>query len=49
VPTLQPGMRGVFWFCVLGFVLISALLLMLRTELETRRQELDRLYLAAED
>src|SRR5918999_4924193 len=27
VPTLQPGMRGVFWFCVLGFVLISALLL----------------------
>jgi hypothetical protein len=28
---------------------MSALLLMLRTELETRRQELDRLYLASED
>jgi heme exporter protein C len=49
VPTLQPGMRGVFWFCVLGFVLMSALLLMLRTQLEARRQELDRLYLASED
>jgi heme exporter protein C len=49
VPTLQPGMRGVFWFCFLGFLLVSALLLMLRTELEKRRQELDTLYLAAED
>jgi heme exporter protein C len=49
VPTLQPGMRGTFWFCVLGFVLMSALLILVRTELEKRRQDLDRLYLAVED
>ena len=49
VPTLQPGMRGVFWFCFFGFVLMSALLLMLRGELEKRRQALDALYLASED
>ena len=49
VPTLQPGMRGVFWFCFLGFVLMSALLLMLRSELEKRRQTLDGLYLASDE
>jgi heme exporter protein C len=49
VPTLVPGMRGVFWFCVLGFVLVSTLLLALRIELEKRRQQLDALYLATED
>ena len=49
VPSLPPGMRGVFWLCVLGFLVVSTLLLMVRTELEKRRQELDQLYLAAED
>ena len=49
VPSLQPGMRGVFWFSVAGFLLISTLFLMVRAELEKRRQELDALYLAAED
>lgn len=49
VPSLPPGMRGLFWFCVLGFVLVSTLLLMVRTELERRRQELDQLYLAVEE
>ncbi len=49
VPTLQPGMRGVFWICVLGFLLVAALLVMVRAELEKRRQQLDRLYLALED
>jgi heme exporter protein C len=49
VPTLPAGMRGLFWMCVLGFTLVSALLLMLRSELEKRRQSLDALYLASED
>jgi heme exporter protein C len=49
VPSLPSGMRGVFWLCVLGFLVVSTLLLMARTELEKRRQELDQLYLAAED
>jgi heme exporter protein C len=49
IPSLQPGMRGPFWFCVAAFLLLSIVILMLRTELEKRRQELDALYLAAED
>jgi len=49
VPTLQAGMRGPFWFCVLAFVLVSMVILMLRVELEKRRQQLDELYLAVED
>lgn len=49
VPTLPPGLRGPFWFCVVAFVLVSALMLMVRTELEKRRQELDELYLMAEE
>jgi heme exporter protein C len=49
IPTLQAGMRGTFWFCVVAFLLLSIVILMLRTELERRRQELDALYLAAED
>jgi heme exporter protein C len=49
IPTLQPGMRGTFWFCVAAFMLLSAVILMVRVELEKRRQELDALYLAAED
>ena len=49
IPSLQAGMRGTFWFCVVAFLLLSIVILMLRTELERRRQELDALYLAAED
>ena len=49
IPTLQPGMRGPFWFCVTAFMLLSIVILALRTELEKRRQELDALYLAVED
>ena len=49
VPTLPSGLRGPFWFCVFAFTLISVLLLMVRTELEKRRQELDELYLAVEE
>ena len=49
IPSLQPGMRGTFWFCVVAFMLLSVVILALRTELEKRRQELDVLYLAVED
>ena len=49
IPSLQPGMRGPFWFCVVAFLLLFTVLLSLRTELEKRRQQLDELYLAADD
>jgi heme exporter protein C len=49
IPSLQAGMRGAFWFCVVAFLLLSTVILALRAELEKRRQELDALYLAAED
>ena len=49
VPTLGPGMFGAFWFCVLAFMLLFALLLTARVHLEHERAELDRLYLAEED
>jgi heme exporter protein C len=49
IPSLQAGMFGPFWFCVVAFMLLSIVILALRTELEKRRQELDALYLAAED
>jgi heme exporter protein C len=49
VPTLVPGMRGPFWFCVLAFMLLMATLVQARAELERRRSELDALYLAEED
>jgi heme exporter protein C len=49
IPSLVPGMRGPFWFCVVAFLLASVLILMVRSELEKRRQQLDELYLAAEE
>jgi heme exporter protein C len=49
VPTLSPGMRGVFWFCVLAFVLLFGLLLALRAKLEQRRAEVEHLYLLLDD
>jgi heme exporter protein C len=49
VPSLQEGMRGPFWFCVVAFVLVSVMILVLRVELEKRRHQLDELYLAVED
>ena len=49
IPSLQPGMRGTFWFCVVAFLLVTTVILMLRAELEKRRQQLDALYLAAEE
>lgn len=48
IPSLQPGMRGPFWFCMAAFLLLFSLLLSLRMELEKRKQQLDELYLAVE-
>ena len=48
VPTLEAGMRGPFWFCVVAFLLLLTVVLILRTDLEKRRAELDALYLAEE-
>ncbi|HSK10034.1 MAG TPA: cytochrome c biogenesis protein CcsA [Vicinamibacterales bacterium] len=49
VPTLAPGMRGVFWFAVVAFMALFGLLLAARARLEARRSELEQLYLMADD
>jgi len=49
IPTLPASMGTTFWFCVAAILLVTTVLIMLRVELEKRRQELDALYLAAED
>jgi len=49
VPTLGPGMRGVFWFCVLAFMLLMVLIVTARVHLERLRAELDELYLSLEE
>jgi heme exporter protein C len=49
VMTLQPGMRGPFWFCAVAFLLLTVLLFAARVRLEQRRSELEALYLAVED
>ena len=50
VPTLQPGMRGPFWFASLAFLLaVRRCCWSARVRLEQRRAELDELYLAVED
>ena len=49
VPSLQPGMRGPFWFCLVAFLGLFTLILAARTRLEQRRAELEELYLAVED
>ena len=49
VPTLDPSMRGPFWFCVAAFLCLYAVLLSLRVSLEKKRARLEELYLALED
>ena len=49
VPTLGPAMAGPFWFCVATFMLLLAVLLMMRVNLGKRQAALDQLYLAYED
>jgi heme exporter protein C len=48
VPTLPSGMPGPFWFSVTAFMILCALLLTLRAQLEHRRAALDALYLEEE-
>src|SRR6185436_312003 len=49
VSTLQPGMRGPFWFCVGAFVLLFVVLLISRVRLAQQLAALDALYLQAGD
>jgi len=49
VPSLQPGMRGPFWFSFLALLLLYLLLMTARVHLERQRTALDELYLAEED
>jgi len=49
VPTLGPGMRGTFWFCVLAFMVLTSLIIMARVRLEQQRDRLDELYLSLEE
>src|SRR5207342_2048929 len=42
VPTLQPGMRGAFWFSALTLFLLYGLLLTARIHLERQRTALDK-------
>lgn len=49
VPSLQPGMREPFWFCVAALLGLYVLMLAARTRLEQRRGELDALYLSLEE
>jgi heme exporter protein C len=45
----SPGMYSAFLFCSVSFLLLFCTLLTARVQLETRRAELDRLYLELED
>ena len=49
VPTLGPGMRGTFWFCVLAFMLLMVLIVHVRVRLERHRALVNDLYLELED
>ena len=49
VPTLQAGMRGTFWFCVLAFMLLMVLIVAARVRLERQRALVDDLFLDLED
>jgi heme exporter protein C len=49
VPTLLPSMRGPLLFCIVAFFCLYAVLLALRTTLETRRARLEALYAGMDD
>jgi heme exporter protein C len=48
VPSLPPGDRGAFWFAVVAFLLLYSSLLAVRMRLEGLRNDLDILYLQAD-
>ena len=49
VPTLRPGMRGTFWFCVAAFMLLMVLIVAVRVRLERQRALVDDVFLDLED
>ena len=49
VPSLPPGMRGPFWFCVVAFQLLFLTLFAVRTHVEALHQQLDQLYLEEDE
>ena len=49
VPTLGPGMREAFWWCLVAFLALYLALLAARTRLEHGLAKLDELYLELED
>jgi heme exporter protein C len=49
VPTLSPGMRGTFWFCVTAFLLLYGLLLAARLRLGEQQAKVERLYMELEE
>ena len=49
VPSLGPGMRGAFWYCVAAFMLLMVAIVAARIRLERQRALVDDLYLSLED
>jgi len=49
VPSLGPGMRDAFWWCVVAFVALYVALLAARVRLERGRLSLEELYLALDE
>jgi heme exporter protein C len=49
VPSLGPGMRGPFWFCVGAFLVLFLVLMALRLRLAEQQAELETLYLELGD
>jgi heme exporter protein C len=49
VMTLQPGMRGPFWWCAAAFMLLFVAMLSARYRLEEQRAKLEEVYLALEE
>jgi heme exporter protein C len=49
VKSLQPGMRGPFWWCFCSFIVLFFVLLEMRLGLSRAQSQLDELHLDAED
>jgi heme exporter protein C len=49
VPTLGPGMREPFWWCVAAFLALYLVMLALRLQLEERRARLEAFFLEVDD
>ena len=49
IMSLDPSMRGAFWFCVAAFAGLYVLLLTLRRRLEEQQAQVEQLYLALDE